>query len=611
MSNHSTQYIDVDTIGKGLSMVSLNSFQQLMKEHNTNHPPNTSKPHPLYGDSSHSTPRGAELESAHPSPLTTPNRSVGASEIMGSRYLREYDEFESCGFGTYGTVHRVRHKLDCAEYAIKKVLYKHDGVNHDHIKDKLLREVTTIARFNHVNVVRYFTAWIEAMPATVSATNRSNSTLISPEHHRQSQERDDGNLYDAAFHGQYDESLNVPNLPDVNVHDVHGVQSVHSVHDIDPNYSAVAISKHDAIFNFWQKKEHYSCLYLQTEYCGNYALHQFIHESNRVPDREDNMHLFSQMLLGAAHIHSKGLLHRDLKPENIFLVSNSVDGDHRDARQLTVKIGDFGLSKSISESIVDPDSAEFKVDFQSYDFSNNLTANLGTEVYAAPEQLSSDNGGYDTAADIYSLGVILFELVQPPFVTMTERRMAIARFRNQHEIDGDRIDTVLFQKEIKLMLEMTHKDPAKRPTANQLIHYPFIAEFWIKNVLNGAIPPIPVGTHSALQHDRHCSIEYERHSDGENGNDRPNDRSVPDEVSRPALHHCESIQVKSVVQSSEDTDSGSECKGSPVYLVTSPCGSPQEVTVPNCPQMSPFCIDENENKDTSLLKQSMEKEHRH
>ena len=38
-SNQSTQYIDVNTIGKGLSMVSLNSFQQLMKEHNTNHPP--------------------------------------------------------------------------------------------------------------------------------------------------------------------------------------------------------------------------------------------------------------------------------------------------------------------------------------------------------------------------------------------------------------------------------------------------------------------------------------------------------------------------------------------------------------------------------------------
>ena len=146
------------------------------------------------------------------------------------------------------------------------------------------------------------------------------------------------------------------------------------------------------------------------------------------------------------------------------------------------------------------------------------------------------------------------------------------------------------------MNEMTHKDPSKRPSANQLIHYPFIAEFWIKNVLNGAIPPLPVGTDSALP--RHRSIEYEDHSDedGEDGNHHDSLlENGPVGPSRPAFHHSDSIQVKSVVQSPEDSGkSGSEgsaeserkrrgSSGSPVYLVTSPCGSPQEVTVPMVP----------------------------
>ena len=98
---------------------------------------------------------------------------------------------------------------------------------------------------------------------------------------------------------------------------------------------------------------------------------------------------------------------------------------------------------------------------------------------------------------------------------------------------------------------------------------------------------------------------------------------ISESVSRPALHHSDSIQVKSVVQSPEDSGkSGSEgsaeserkrrgSSGSPVYLVTSPCGSPQEVTVPMVPQMSPFCMDEDEDITAGLFKQTMDKEHHH
>jgi len=599
-SKGSTRSIDVDAIGNTLSMVSLTSFQRLMNVHNANHPPP-----PI-----HSVDEVTANANQHRSrfPELTPTQST-TSEIMGSRYLREFDQFERCGFGTYGTVYRVRHKLDSAEYAVKKILYKHDGVNHDHIKDKLLREVTTIARTNHPNILRYFSSWIEAMPATVN-TSRSgkgdrrssttygvNPTLLSPEQHRLSYE-------------QRDES------PELEERD-------------ERQFEQRVSSKHDEIFDFWQRKEHYSCLYLQTEYCGKYALHHFIREPHRVPQRDDNMHLFSQILLGTAHIHSKRLLHRDLKPENIFLVSNSEDDAHHDARQLTVKIGDFGLSKSISDSVLKTpsctstrsdadhgshDDIEIEFDELSSSSESNLTANLGTEVYAAPEQLSSDNGSYDTSADIYSLGIILFELIQPPFVTMMERRLAISKYREHQEIDGDRIDTVLFQKEIKMMNQMTHCDPMQRPSANELIHYPFVAEFWMYNVIKGVKPPLPGNTHSALPMigRKQQSIEYaeQGHSDSDGASSKSK-----------GLHHDESLQV-SVVQStdSQSSDShnerkrkGSSC--SPVYLVTSPCGSPLEVTVSLMPQMSPFCMDENENESgkvsTDSFKQAVDEKHHH
>merc|ERR1712083_1106212 len=102
-----------------------------------------------------------------------------------------------------------------------------------------------------------------------------------------------------------------------------------------------------------------------------------------------------------------------------------------------------------------------------------------------------------------------------------------------------------------------------------LIHYPFIAEFWIKNILDGAIPPLPVGTRSVLGlNERHRSIEYEENACDEG----------PDE--RPQLHHSDSIQVTSLSQSPVDSGksggksdgSAERVVGSPVYKVSSPCG---------------------------------------
>ena len=95
---------------------------------------------------------------------------------------------------------------------------------------------------------------------------------------------------------------------------------------------------------------------------------------------------FSQICDAIAHMHERRIMHRDLKPANIFL---TLDG--------TVKVGDLGLSRELSENTIQAHSK------------------VGTPLYMSPEVLKGD--GYDFKSDVWSLGCILYELamLKSPF----------------------------------------------------------------------------------------------------------------------------------------------------------------------------------------------------
>jgi len=103
------------------------------------------------------------------------------------------------------------------------------------------------------------------------------------------------------------------------------------------------------------------------------------------------------ILEGVAEAHQHGLVHRDLKPGNILV-------DNRSGR-LVAKITDFGLVKVVMDDAP-----------QGHNVTRAGTT-MGTPAYMAPEQIR-DAGAVDARADLFSLGVILYELVcgQPPFV---------------------------------------------------------------------------------------------------------------------------------------------------------------------------------------------------
>lgn len=116
-----------------------------------------------------------------------------------------------------------------------------------------------------------------------------------------------------------------------------------------------------------------------------------------------------QAALGVAYAHGQGIIHRDLKPSNLFCEQNATG-------ELVVKVVDFGISKLTSDSPLGQDNL----------VSTHTAAILGSPLYMAPEQLQSAKH-LDEGCDIWSLGVILFELLvgRPPFLGTSVTEVAI------------------------------------------------------------------------------------------------------------------------------------------------------------------------------------------
>jgi serine/threonine protein kinase len=104
---------------------------------------------------------------------------------------------------------------------------------------------------------------------------------------------------------------------------------------------------------------------------------------------KDRLRLFRKVCLAVQHAHQKGIIHRDIKPSNILVTT--LEGEP------APKIIDFGIAKAMGETIA----------------VGTLTQDgqmVGTIEYMSPEQAEGRPGGVDTRSDVYSLGVVLYEL---------------------------------------------------------------------------------------------------------------------------------------------------------------------------------------------------------
>src|SRR6266568_3369611 len=127
-----------------------------------------------------------------------------------------------------------------------------------------------------------------------------------------------------------------------------------------------------------------------TEYCDQHSL-----------TTEDRLKLFVQVCQAVQHAHQRGIIHRDIKPSNI-LVTQSLEGV---AMPMVI---DFGVAKATTDQPLTD-----KTVFTAFEML------IGTPAYMSPEQAARSGVDVDTRTDIYSLGVLLYELLtsSTPFET--------------------------------------------------------------------------------------------------------------------------------------------------------------------------------------------------
>ena len=137
-----------------------------------------------------------------------------------------------------------------------------------------------------------------------------------------------------------------------------------------------------------------------TQYCDKHRL--------SLPER---LGLFTQVCNAIQHAHQKGIIHRDLKPANILV--GVYDG------KPVPKVIDFGLAKALDHQSKLTDKTLF----------TEFGAVVGTLQYMSPEQANLDANDIDTRADIYALGVLLYELLtgSTPIEIATLKQLALMK----------------------------------------------------------------------------------------------------------------------------------------------------------------------------------------
>ena len=194
---------------------------------------------------------------------------------------------------------------------------------------------------------------------------------------------------------------------------------------------AVAMLSHPNIVSVYDVASTNEINYIVMELIDGITLKQYM-EKKGVLNWKETLHFAIQIAKALEHAHSRGLVHRDIKPHNVMVLKNG-----------SVKVTDFGIARVMAKS-------------------NTLTKEaLGSVHYISPEQ--AKGGRVDSRSDIYSLGVVMYEMIagRPPYDGESPVSVAIQHINGGAKMPSTINPNIPGGLEQIIMKAMAH-DPAQR-----------------------------------------------------------------------------------------------------------------------------------------------------
>ena len=202
---------------------------------------------------------------------------------------------------------------------------------------------------------------------------------------------------------------------------------------------AVAMLSHPNIVSIYDVSTSITADYIVMELIDGITLKQYM-EKKGVLNWKETLHFAIQIAKALEHAHSKGIVHRDIKPHNVMVLKNG-----------SVKVTDFGIARMMSKG-------------------NTLTKEaLGSVHYISPEQ--AKGGRVDSRSDIYSLGVVMYEMMsgRPPYDGESPVAVAIQHINGGAAMPSTLNPNIPGGLEQIIMRAMAH-DPSERyASATQML----------------------------------------------------------------------------------------------------------------------------------------------
>jgi len=202
---------------------------------------------------------------------------------------------------------------------------------------------------------------------------------------------------------------------------------------------AVAMLSHPNIVSVYDVSTSITADYIVMELIDGITLKQYM-EKKGVLNWKETLHFAIQIGKALEHAHSRGIVHRDIKPHNVMVLKNG-----------SVKVTDFGIARMMSKG-------------------NTLTKEaLGSVHYISPEQ--AKGGRVDNRSDIYSLGVVMYEMMsgRPPYDGESPVAVAIQHINGGAVMPSTLNPNIPGGLEQIIMKAMAHEPGDRYPTATQML----------------------------------------------------------------------------------------------------------------------------------------------